>query len=248
MDDREHKESRHFVTTSANLHQQTKAVDGLPSWASTWKVRDPEHFVPRFSSANLRFYASSKILTSRNSTVPFTSAKFSFSGNILFVEGKLIATLDDRFQLSDVEPEYFRDMLTFLPPGYISGESQSLWDSMLEFSFRANAPTETFIGVRKIWQVPMDYHAARKRTPARLQKVKLVVSMNRQQLRGPSKMSGIVPKETKSGDVLCWIRGIESLFVLRPTGPYFRVVGECFLDGYMRGWKSMGDTRIFQLC
>jgi hypothetical protein len=43
------------------------------------------------------------------------------------------------------------------------------------------------------------------------------------------------PKVMKEGDVVCVLFGGKMPFVLRPWGPYFLLVGECYVHGLMKG-------------
>jgi hypothetical protein len=54
---------------------------------------------------------------------------------------------------------------------------------------------------------------------------------------------GVVPTLTRSGDVVCVIRGLQTPYVMRPCrGPLapgmeteYELVGECYADGFMDG-------------
>jgi hypothetical protein len=225
--------------------QKTTPEEGLPSWAPSWKARHDKDFVPNFSSARLMFYASSKVLiiADNHKQVRLKSAKFSFSddGQLLTVKGKLISTLSSSYQFKTIEPEYHRKLIEFLPAGYISGEPQSLWQHWKELDARKKAIK---VPLAAVWQIPMDYAAAKKKTPARLEKLRRIVEKNRKQFIGRG-YEGLVPQETEIGDVLCLFNGMETPFVLRPVGEMYRLVGECYIDGYMKGRRSMGETITF---
>lgn len=243
-----------MIEESGNLDvlfacQKTTSEPGLPSWAPSWKARDDETFVPNFSSARLMFYASSKVLMvyDNHKQVKMTSAKFSFSADnqLLTLQGKQIAILDTAYQFKDVEPQYHRKLIEFLPAGYISGEPQSVWQHWKEFDVRKRAIK---VPLAAVWQIPMDYAAARQKTPARLAKLRRVVEKNRKQFASHGGCEGLVPQETKTGDMLCLFKGMETPFVLRPVGERYQVIGECFVDGCMKGRRSMGETKSFVLC
>jgi hypothetical protein len=228
--------------------QKTTHETGLPSWAPSWKARDESSLVPNFSSARLMFYASSKVLMvyDNHKQVKISSAKFAFSPDdqLLSLEGKQIAVLDSSYQFKTIEPEYYRKLIEFLPAGYISGEPQSVWQHWKEFDTRKSAIK---FPMAAAWQIPHDYMAARRKTPARLEKLKRVVMTNRKQFIG--RCEGLVPKEAQTGDILILFKGMETPFVLRPAGEKWIVIGECFIEGYMKGRKSIaGDSRTFVLC
>lgn len=71
---------------------------------------------------------------------------------------------------------------------------------------------------------------------------------NRKEFSSVSGCSGLVPEETQIGDALCLLKGMETPFVLRPTGQTYRVIGECYIEGYMKGRKLIGATKTFVLC
>jgi hypothetical protein len=240
--------------------QKTTMEPGLPSWAPSWKARDKESFVPNFSSAMLLFNAASGLRYIRynlhsNKVGNLRSPKFSFSDNsqLLSVAGKQIAILDKTYQFKAVEPEYFRRLIQYLPNGYLSGESQSWQDEEKEHKMREAAVKKITINGTPVqgwtdWQMAKDYAAARKRTPARLEKLKYVVETNRVHFISKSGCEGLAPKETRVGDVLCLFKGMETPFVLRPVEETYKLIGECFVDGYMTGWGSTGKTQTYVLC
>lgn len=150
--------------------QKTVSEEGLPSWVPSWKARSDESFIPRFLSAGFCFHASSIVFMVRNNNKQITtsSARFLFSedNHLLSVQGKLIATLDNSYHFTDIQPDYHRKMLEFLPAGYISGEPQSVWQDITGHNARRQAIK---FPLAASWQIPLDYAAARKRTPARLE-------------------------------------------------------------------------------
>ena len=52
---------------------------------------------------------------------------------------------------------------------------------------------------------------------------------------------GLSPTATKPGDEVCILLGCQSPLVLRPSGDgYHKVVGECYIDGFMDGAACLG--------
>lgn len=54
-------------------------------------------------------------------------------------------------------------------------------------------------------------------------------------------LTGLVPKATRLGDQICALLGCQSLLILRPNeADYHSVVGECYLDGFIKGEAFLG--------
>ncbi|VUC25578.1 unnamed protein product [Clonostachys rosea] len=63
-------------------------------------------------------------------------------------------------------------------------------------------------------------------------------------------LSGVGPYDTQSGDVAVVIYGSRRCTVLRPDGDFYRVVGDAYVHGAMRGEMVQGlniDERVFVL-
>jgi uncharacterized Fe-S cluster-containing MiaB family protein len=46
---------------------------------------------------------------------------------------------------------------------------------------------------------------------------------------------GLFPRQTQKGDKIALLSGGRLPFVLRPVGNHFRLVGGCYMHGYMKG-------------
>jgi len=46
---------------------------------------------------------------------------------------------------------------------------------------------------------------------------------------------GLVPRQAKNGDMIALLSGGRLPFVFRPVGNHFRVIGGCYMHGYMKG-------------
>ncbi len=57
----------------------------------------------------------------------------------------------------------------------------------------------------------------------------------RKQFRGPDGLTGLLPKTSLPGDLICLLWGTETPVVLRPDGNAFHLVGDCFIQEYMTG-------------
>jgi hypothetical protein len=51
---------------------------------------------------------------------------------------------------------------------------------------------------------------------------------------------GLAPKAARTGDVVCVLLGCSSPLVLRPIESKYQVVGECYVEGMMRGELLLG--------
>lgn len=56
------------------------------------------------------------------------------------------------------------------------------------------------------------------------------IAEGRKQFRGFKGSTGLVPKATQHGDVICSLAGAEIPFVLRPVGSQYKLVGDGFID------------------
>jgi hypothetical protein len=230
------------------ISQMTTTEAELPSWAPSWKARSENEIIPKFSDAMLMFHASTRLLMvyNNNKQITTSSTKYSFSADnrLLSVTGILLTTFNKSYTFKDVEPDYERKLFKFLPPGYLSGVTSSVWDHWCNYDAHRRALK---VQIGTTYQLAMDYSATRKKTPARIAKIRRIICTNRKQYVSSSGKTGIVPKRTRHGDVIVLIVGIKTPFVLRPDDGKYVLIGEAFAEGCMKGEKAGGKRETFTL-
>ena len=226
--------------------QMTTIEDDLPSWAPSWKTRPDDQLIPKFSDAMVMFHASTRVLmlVNNNKQVTTSSVKYTFSADnsLLSVIGILLATFDDSYTFKEVEPDYERRLFEFLPSGYLSGVSSSLLDHSKNYQAHKKAIK---VQIGTTYQIAKDYKATREKTPARIEKIRRVICTNRKQFQSTSGKTGLVPKQTRYGDMIVLIVGVETPFVLRPDDGKYVLIGEAFAEGCMKSEKAGGKRETF---
>lgn len=171
------------------------------------------------------------------------------------MKGQLLVSLSKDFTFSDVPPNYHQNLFPYLPPAYIRNQFRGLrqqGSSTIKhlretvdlpglghaFGNSETGQNPDVMIKMNVSRLHRDYASRKDETPARLAKLKDVVTMNRKKFDGLGKWSGLVPKQVQIGDVICSIQGIQALFVLHPHEDNYQIVGECFVDGCMKGEKS----------
>lgn len=235
--------------------QKTVPEPGLPSWAPNWRLRSADQYVPNFSKSLIHFHPNSG---------KSVHLSFSSDGKQLSVKGRVVLSITKEFTFSNVPPSYHQQFFPFLPPTYLTYQFRGLRQQsssaikhlreIVDLPDLGHAFGNSEIGQNPDLMLKMnvsrlhrDYTSRKDETPARLAKLRDVISMNRKKFEGLGKWSGLVPKQTQIGDIICMIQGVQALFVLRPHEGNYQVVGECFVEGCMKGertWKCKKQTFV----
>ncbi|KAF4637993.1 hypothetical protein G7Y89_g75 [Cudoniella acicularis] len=89
------------------------------------------------------------------------------------IEGKLLVVIDSTFTKTAIEEDYYKRFYKFLPPKYIDGQYENIWDQV-------SAENTLFpgLGMANILNIPSDSAKIKERTPSRLETLRKVITKN----------------------------------------------------------------------
>jgi hypothetical protein len=182
--------------------QKTRPDKGLPSWAPSWIARSDDEYVPNFSQAMLIFRASEDSLPPviainllLQPVLNQLRCKFSSDGREIFVEGRLLVDLDSSFACKKIDGDYEKRFYKFLPPKYIEGQYESIWEAFLpETRLLQGLLMVNFWTVPTLLKkIPEDSALRKQRTLSRLEKLREVIT--KIEIGSPARKDG-----------MCWSR------------------------------------------
>jgi len=130
-----------------------------------------------------------------------TGISFSDDGLRLSVEGYIITTFDRGFMFFDIEPGFIDSRLKKV-------DSKELLKACLMMGCKIKSA---------IRQPPASF-------------AKIGIAGGRKQFRGFRGSTGLVPKDTQYGDIICMLGQSQRPFVLRPDGEHFGLIGDGYID------------------
>ena len=180
----------------------------------------------------------------------------SDKGNVLVVSGCLIDTVDVIQQIPPLAPgrspeqkrKIVRDMVGSRAENYTCATHDSIIDSVCR-TLCCNLFAECYL------PLALDYpgtQESKKYVRALMNSRELVeygkyISSVRESVRGRASFQtkighiGIGPRSIRAGDQACVILGCHALLILRPNDAQtYKVVGECYIDGFMEGEALLG--------